>query len=417
MPRNSARARVINQLGDILEHAVKMGTLHFLYGLPTRDIDELIFVCYRARKDVLSRRYLFRRKYRKRTPRFHIYLDTDHDDAMTDEEFRFNFRVSRVHFWELVVLLKDHAAFQRKSSDSRGPLPKEAAHQLLILMKYYGCEGSQSSSLSLAGFFGVGKGIIDICRKNALEALLSLEDRTYFWPDASERRLIASRIQEAYFFPNCVGLIDGTLLPLAFRPILHGENYLSRKRFYAIVMLVICDDNSRILYYHLGWPGSVHDNRVWRNCKINRRPLQHFSGKQYLLGDSAFTASSIMIPPFKTTTGGTLSRNKSAFNTLLSKPRVKSEHCIGILKGRFPFLRGIRMRIANKEDLQTIINHVRGTVVLHNFLRNDESWLEAIPEGDDDLDPEATATGNQADYSRRDELFYYLSELPETTIN
>ena len=115
---------MINQLGDILEHAVKMGTLHFLYGLPTRDIDELIFVCYRARKDVLSRRYLFRRKYRKRTPRFHIYLDIDHDDAMTDEEFRFNFRVSRVHFWELVVLLKDHAAFQRKSSDSRGPLPK-----------------------------------------------------------------------------------------------------------------------------------------------------------------------------------------------------------------------------------------------------------------------------------------------------
>ena len=169
-------------------------------------------------------------------------------------------------------LVEDHVLF--KGKDARGPLPKPASHQILVLLKYYGTEGNQSSSVALGNFFGVGSGVIDNCRNNALEALLSLEDRTYYWPDATERQAISLRIKETYHFPNCVGLIDGTLLPLAFWPLLYGENYLSRKRFYAVVMLIVCDDQGRILYYHVGWPGSVHDSRVWRNCKLNKHPAK-----------------------------------------------------------------------------------------------------------------------------------------------
>ena len=127
-----------------------------------------------------------------------------------------------------------------------------------------------------------------------------------------------------------------------------------------------------------------------------------------------------MIPPFKTSAGGTLSNNKSVFNTLLSKPRVKSEHCIGIRKGRFPFLKCIRLRLGSKEDMIRIIDYGRGTVILHNFLRNeeiDEEWLEDIQEGEDDLDPEPSTATNAPNYARRDELFFYLSELEDTTIN
>jgi DDE superfamily endonuclease len=227
-------------------------------------------------------------------------------------------------------------------------------------------------------------------------------------------------LEKLYLFPNCVGLIDGTLLPLATRPLLHRENYLSRKRFYAIVMLVVCDYQSRILYYHVGWPGSVHDNRVWRTCKLFKNCANMFSPREYLLGDSAFTASDILIPPFKSAAGSELSGNYIAFNTLLAKPRVKSEHCIGLLKGRFPFLRGIRMLIGNRLHMSTIIDHVRGTVVLHNFMISqpyEEEWIDS-DEGVDDLEPEGTPSmSNDPDSRRRSELMFYLSELEETTIN
>jgi DDE superfamily endonuclease len=128
-----------------------------------------------------------------------------------------------------------------------------------------------------------------------------------------------------------------------------------------------------------------------------------------------------MIPPFKNSVGGNLTANETAFNTLLAKLRVKSEHCIRILKLWFRFLRNIWLHLASREDMQRIINYVRGTVVMHNFLRNDEtSWLEVLKdmqEGEDDLDPEPTNASNAPDYSRREELLYYLSELLETTFN
>ena len=88
-------------------------------------------------------------------------------------------------------------------------------------------------------------------------------------------------------------------------------------------------------------------------------------------------------------------------------------------------LRGIRLKLASKNDMKRIIKHVRGAVILHNFLRRDEfgddggDWLDLTDtqEGGDDLEPEPGMATNQADNRRRDELYYYLSELEDTAIN
>jgi len=63
-------------------------------------------------------------------------------------------------------------------------------------------------------------------------------------------------------------LIDGTLFPLAFAPMVNGEDYLTRKGDYAIKGLVISDDAARITWVEMGWPGSVHDNGFWANSQI-----------------------------------------------------------------------------------------------------------------------------------------------------
>ena len=97
-----------------------------------------------------------------------------------------------------------------------------------------------------------------------------------------------------------------------------------------------------------------------------------------------------MIPCFRAYSGSFLTNNQEVFNTLLSKPRVKSEYCIGVLKGRFPFLKGIRMLLGNKLHMDRIIKYVRGCIVLRNFLilePFDEEWIN-VSKGMDDLDPE-----------------------------
>ncbi len=420
MPRKSNKQAILSRLEEIRSIAMKHAMLLEIIGVEYAKPLEVLYQCSDIISRVRNRRYFARPKYRSKIEKFNIYLDPDHPDGLNDREFKFHFRMSRECFAGLVELVEDHVSFKKRTNDPRGRRPRPAAHQLLVLMKYLGCEGNAASSISLGTFFGIGSGSVDKCREAALEALLSLESQTYFWPDAEERRAISSRIQREYLWPNCVGLMDGTLLPLTTRPLLHGENYLSRKRFYAIVMLVVCDDIGRILYYHVGWPGSVHDNRVWRNSSLCRKWRKYFSNKEYLLGDSAFTASDIVIPPFKSLPGSELQHNAVEFNTLLSKPRVKSEHCIGIFKGRMPFLKGIRLMLANAIHMRRIIKYVRGCVVLHNFLiRESAEWLDNEVGGDidDDLEPERPTRSNQANYTRRDELLYYLSELQETNIN
>ena len=46
--------------------------------------------------------------------------------------------------------------------------------------------------------------------------------------------MISSRIKHAHSFVNCVGLIDGTLFPLAFAPSQNLEDYFTGKGNYAI---------------------------------------------------------------------------------------------------------------------------------------------------------------------------------------
>jgi len=47
------------------------------------------------------------------------------------------------------------------------------------------------------------------------QAILKLQKKVIMWPDYEEQKKIGSRIEQANGFVNYVGLIDGTLFPLA----------------------------------------------------------------------------------------------------------------------------------------------------------------------------------------------------------
>jgi len=59
-----------------------------------------------------------------------------------------------------------------------------------------------------------------------------------------------------------------------------------------------------------------------------------------LLGKSAFSTSAEMVLAFKKGHNANLSEEKKYYNTKLAKVRIKSEHCIGLLKAQFQCLQG-----------------------------------------------------------------------------
>jgi len=149
------------------------------------------------------------------------------------------------------------------------------------------------------------------------------------WLNEEERKIFSARIRKTHGFVNCVGLIDGTLFPLAFIPTLNVEDYFTRKGNYAFKGLFIFDDAAKITWIEMGWPSSVHNNQVWSNSDVYLSKDKYFNNKEYLLDDSAFSVSLVMVPAFKKGHNPD-SKERKYFNTKLAKVRIKNEHCIGL---------------------------------------------------------------------------------------
>jgi hypothetical protein len=100
-----------------------------------------------------------------------------------------------------------------------------------------------------------------------LYAIAALDDEYVQWPSAEEQS--SYRRQSHYnFFEGTIGLVDGTIFPLALAPTLHKEDYWLRKSVYALNSLIVSDRNHRIIYAVHGWCGSAHNQHVFKNSKV-----------------------------------------------------------------------------------------------------------------------------------------------------
>ena len=289
MPQRSKREICITQLGDaVVSHSIFADTHKLLIDNSDweedSDDDEmwntkvLAAIQYAA---VTNFRYLFREtKYRPdiRGKRLGYGMPEWRKIVLgykyNEEEFLKIFCIPRDLFRSFAAVLKNHRAFQKRGLKQRKHF--SSVLHLLVLLKYMGSEGNAASLLTVKQGLGIGKGSVKNYLERAVDAVLSLFNDTVFWPGEEERTEIAVRIREKHHFPKCVGFVDGTHLGLAFKPELDGEDYWTRKQSYAVSAMVVCDDFKRIRYLNLGWPGSVHDQRIYQNSSLNKKPNLYF---------------------------------------------------------------------------------------------------------------------------------------------
>ena len=149
--------------------------------------------------------------------------------------------------------------------------------------------------------------------------------------------------------------------------------------------MVVCDDRCPVLYFYIGWPGSTHDNRSWRNCKLNLHEAEFFQQLEFIIGDSAFNPSKRMVPSYKKNAGQScLNAQNEFFNGKLSSARIKSEHCIGLLKNRFPCICGLNVKIKKAHDVKQVVKIFTACIILHNLLLSEpdipDEWYEVCEE-------------------------------------
>jgi hypothetical protein len=306
----------------------------------------------------------------------------DHRHWLGDDEFLEKYRVTRDQLHLITNLIKDSKEFGQTSI--RGPLQMPVKYQLMVFLHFVGHEST--TDRNQREVFVISRGRITNARIRVTKALIGLRDTYIQWPTEDERKATAERFLKKWGFVNAVFIMDGTLLEIAFEPQSDDfSDYHGRKYRYSLTVLVMNNDKKEILYYLSGFPGSAHDNRVWKNTPQCRNPTKYFSPTEYGLADTAFSPSTHCIPSYKCVTGINLPEDEAHFNSALSSPRVTSEHTIGIWKGRFGYLRKIRMKITNDpRSLKKILEMIDATVVLHNILmRNNDPvnikrWMDEL---------------------------------------
>jgi len=99
--------------------------------------------------------------------------------------------------------------------------------------------------------------------------------------------------------PNNVGFMDGCHFRLEEAPSDDHESYYSRKQEYAIQMQAVVDHKRKFRDLHIGYPGSVHDARVFANSNLGRQPGLYLENGQWIAADSAYPLSEFVLTPFK----------------------------------------------------------------------------------------------------------------------
>ncbi|KAK6156552.1 hypothetical protein DH2020_010800 [Rehmannia glutinosa] len=198
------------------------------------------------------------------------------------------------------------------------------------------------------------------------------------------------------YFKDCVGAIDGTLISAWAPSELHNA-FRSRKSEINQNVLAICDFNLMFTYVLAGWEGSANDSRVLMDALRRDGNFPWPPQGKYYLVDSGFCNFPGFLAPYRqhryhiNSWRGAMFEPKGPeelFNKRHSRLRNAIERAFGVLKGRFPILKGPMPRYSFKRQVQIVI----ACCVLHNWLRanyNNDRYFRRAELGKFDPDEEA----------------------------
>ena len=326
-------------------------------------------------------------------PRNRTFL-TDMASSWTDREWKQNFRVNKATFSLLYRELRGRLI---RRNTVRNPLSVEQRVAISLWRL-----GTNVEYRTISHLFGVGISTVCVVLHDFCQSVFDVMGLRYLsLPSEDKLRAIRDGFRTKWGFPQCIGAIDGTHIPI-IAPKDHPLDYFNRKGYHSILLQALVDDEYRFLNVNTGWPGSVHDARMLSNSRlIQRCEAETFLPKWevslgttrvplLILGDPAYPLQPWLMKPFSDTG---LTPRQRKFNYQLSRSRVVVENAFGRLKGRW---RTLMKRMDN--DIKYVPTLVMACCVLHNLceLHGDQcedDWLVETSSSNASAIASSTATG------------------------
>ena len=296
-------------------------------------------------------------------------------ENFNDEEFRLRYRLQKNVVITLLHLIESDLEYPTARNDYVPPIL-----QFLTTLRFYATENFQRTDKDLIGIHQstAGRIIHRVTRSIATR-------KRYFisFPSGQDLNDIKHGFYRVAGFPNVVGVIDGTHVPIASPCRDNAELFRNRKGFFSINVQAVCDANLCFTNIVCRWPGSTHDCRMFDNSSLCYN-FEHNEIDGLLLGDSGYACRFYMMTPLL----NPFTAKQVRYNYAHSKTRNKIERMFGVWKQRFRCL-----RIPIRTKLHNTLPIVVATACLHNHAirRND---LQSFEDTDLQLSNDSPDTGN-----------------------
>ena len=248
------------------------------------------------------------------------------------------------------------------------------------------CLATPCEYRTIAHLFGIGRSTVCEIVQETCELIVHTLFRQYIqFPSGERLDVLVDTFKSKWGVPQCVGSIDGSHIPVA-SPAMNHTDYYNRKGWYSIILQGVVDHSYRFIDINVGWPGSVHDARVFSHSKIYKKlnegsllPNKTITANRvsiplYLIGDSAYPLMDSLMKPF--THGTRLTAQQKTYNYRISRARIVVKIAYGRLKGR-------RRRLMKRNDMriENVPTVITAACILHNIceVHNEsfnDSWLE-----------------------------------------
>ncbi|XP_064646190.1 putative nuclease HARBI1 [Lineus longissimus] len=212
---------------------------------------------------------------------------------------------------------------------------------------------------SVAELMGVTQPTVSNCVSSTINSIAEQHPRWIIFPFSdADATLAKERWADKLGFPFTLGAIDCTHVRIDKPGGPFGDEFINRKNFASFNVQATCDEKWSFTSADVGWPGSVHDSRIFQTSELHALVSRNVHG--VLLGDSGYGIAPYMMTPF--TDPNTPAERY--FNREHAKNRVVIEQAFGQLKRRFPILRyGVRLKLDN------VPKCIISCFVLHNIAK------------------------------------------------
>ncbi|KAF7359978.1 DDE Tnp4 domain-containing protein [Mycena venus] len=350
-----------------------------------------------------AQRYEMPRNTFPRGPAFMRHVLNELKDTRPDL-FREELRVSPATFDKLIDSISGDDIFTNNSRNTQ----MAVEDQLAITLFRFGHSGNAAGLQKVANWAGVGKGTVTLATRRVMTAILRKEfmAEAVRMPTESEKEKAKAWVEEhsckAWRDGWC--LVDGTLIPLFDRPFWFGESYFDRKCNYSLNIQIVSLPNLRIIDFGYGFTGSTHDSTAWDETRMVKEHDSLMKEGEWIWADSAYPIENWVVAPYKKPERD-LPRNEE-FNNHVSMVRIRSEHSIGYLKGRFQSLKGLRVLIKNEKTHKFATYWVAACIGVHSFAMqceeeergagSDDEGVMADPFIEEGLSSSSSSSGNEA---------------------